>query len=118
MIVPVWLSSSRSNEEVLAYAILDTQSDAIFILKEIYDLDVEMQPTKLRLSTITNPESLVDSHRITDRQVIGYTSDIQIPIPVAYTNTSIPAKKAIFQLKQQQRNGATYKRFKMKCPIC
>ena len=49
MIVPVWLSSSRSNEEVLAYAILDTQSDATFILKEICDdLDVEMQPTKLR----------------------------------------------------------------------
>ena len=87
MIVPVWLSSSRSNEEVLAYAILDTQSDATFILKEICDdLDVEMQPTKLRLSRITNQESLVDSHRITDLQVRGYSCDIQIPIPVAYTS--------------------------------
>ena len=46
MIVPIWLSSSRSNKEVLAYAILDTQSNATFILKEICD-DVEMQPTKL-----------------------------------------------------------------------
>ncbi|XP_068707655.1 uncharacterized protein [Montipora foliosa] len=95
MIVPVWLSSSRSNEEVLAYAILDTQSDATFIRKEICDdLDVEMQPTKLRLSTITNQESLVDSHRITDLQVTGYSSDIQIPIPVAYTSTSIPANES------------------------
>ena len=94
MIVPVWLSSSRSNEEVLAYAILDTQSDATFILKEICDdLDVEMQPTKPRLSTITNQESLVDSHRITDLQVRGYSCDIQIPIPVAYTSTSIPANE-------------------------
>ena len=94
MIVPVWLSSSRSNEEVLAYAILDTQSDATFILKEICDdLDVEMQPTKLRLSTITNHESLVDSHRITDLHVRDYNSDIQIPIPVAYTSTSIPANE-------------------------
>ena len=94
MIVPVWLSSSRSNEEFLVYAILDTQSDATFILKEIYDLDVEMQPTKLCLSTITNQESLVDSHRITDIQVIGYTSDNQIPIPLAHTNTSIPANES------------------------
>ena len=77
MIFPVWLSSLRSNEEVLAYAILDTQSNATFILKEICDdLNVEMQPTKLRLSTITNQESVVDSHRITDHQVRGYTSDI------------------------------------------
>ena len=88
MIVPVWLSSSRSNEEVLAYAILDTQSDATFILKEICDdRDVEMQPTKLQ-------ESLVDSHRITDLQVRGYSSDIQIPTPVAYTSTSITANES------------------------
>jgi len=52
-----------------------------------------MQPTKLLVSAITNQESLVDSHRTTDLQVRGYSSDIQIPIPVAYTSTSISANE-------------------------
>ena len=43
MIVPVWLSSlSKPDNEVLVYAILDTQSDATFILKETCEeLDTE-----------------------------------------------------------------------------
>ena len=36
MIVPVWLStSSRPDKEVLVYAMLDNQSDAIFVLDEV-----------------------------------------------------------------------------------
>ena len=47
MIVPVWLSSSKRPEaEVLVYAILDTQSDSTFILKETCDeLDADKQPS-------------------------------------------------------------------------
>ena len=93
MIVPVWLSSSKRPEaEVLVYAILDTQSDSTFVLKETCDeLDADKQPTKLRLSTITSQESVVDSQRVSGLQVRGYNSDLKIPIPVAYTSTSIPA---------------------------
>ena len=93
MIVPVWLSSSkRPDAEVLVYAILDTQSDSTFVLKETCDeLDADKQPTKLRLSTITSQESVVDSQRVSGLQVRGYNSDLKIPIPVAYTSTSIPA---------------------------
>ena len=93
MIVPVWLSSSlKPEKEVPVYAILDTQSDATFILKEICDqLGAETQPTKLRLSTITSQESLVDSQRVTSVQVRGYDSNLKISIPVAYTSTSITA---------------------------
>ena len=82
------MSKEKKNHEIWPLKVYSN-------LKEICDdLDVEMQPTKLRLSTITNQESLVDSHRITDLQVRGYTSDIQIPIPVAYTSTSIPANES------------------------
>ena len=91
MIVPVWLSSSKRPEaEVLVYAILDTQSDSTFVLKETCDeLDADKQATKLRLSTITSQESVVDSQRVSGLQVRGYNSDLKIPIPVAYTSTSI-----------------------------
>ena len=91
MIVPVWLSSlSKLDKEVLVYAILDTQSDASFILKETCEkLDAETEPTKLRRSTITNQDSLVDSQRVSRLQVRGYNSNVQIHIPVAFTSTSI-----------------------------
>jgi len=77
MIVPVWLSSlSKPDKEVLVYAILDMQSDAMFILKETCEeLDAETEPTKLRLSTITNQGSLVDSKRVSRLQVRGYNSN-------------------------------------------
>ena len=63
MIVPVWLSTcSRPDNEVLVYAILDTQSDATFVLKETCEeLSTETEPTKLRLNTITSHELLVNS---------------------------------------------------------
>ena len=92
MIVPVWLSaSSRPDNELLVYAILDTQSDATFILKETSDeLGAETEPTKLRLSTITSQELLVNSERVSSLQVRGYNSDLKIPVPTAYTRTVIP----------------------------
>ena len=93
MIVPVWLSvSSKPDKELLVYAILDTQSDATFMLKETCDeLGAETEPTKLRLSTITSQELLVDSQRISNLQVRGYNSDLKIPISTAFTRTMIPA---------------------------
>ncbi|XP_078352316.1 uncharacterized protein LOC144637013 [Oculina patagonica] len=106
MIVPVWLSSStKPDKEVLVYAVLDTQSDATFILKEKCDeLDAEAQPIKLRLSTITSQESVIDSERVTNLQVRGYNSDLKISIPVAYTSTSIPADEDHIPTKTTAKN--------------
>ena len=102
MIVPVWLSSlSKPDKEVLVYAILDTQSDATFILKETCDeLNAETQPTKLRLNTITSQDSLVESQRVSSLQVRGYNSDLKICIPVAFTSTSIPADEEHIPTKE------------------
>ena len=51
MIVPVWISSlCNPDKEVLVYAILDTL------------LDSEKIPTKLRLTTISSKDALVDSY--------------------------------------------------------
>ena len=51
LIVPVWLSSSSKPEiKVLVNAVLDAESDATFILKDICDeLNTETQPTSFRL---------------------------------------------------------------------
>ncbi|KAJ8342685.1 hypothetical protein SKAU_G00326130 [Synaphobranchus kaupii] len=54
-IVPVLVSSRQEPErEILTYALLDTQSDSTFILEDLLDdLNVEAQPVKLKLSTMT-----------------------------------------------------------------
>ena len=61
-------------------------------MKETYDeRDVHKQPAKFRLSTITTKQTLADSQEVSGLQVRGYNSELKIPIPVAYTSTSIPA---------------------------
>ena len=94
MIVTVWFQQApcRPGKELLVYAILDTQSDATFILKETCDeLGAKTEPTKLRFSTITCRELLVDNVKVSSLQVRGYNSDLKIPIPTAYTRTVIPS---------------------------
>ena len=93
------------DNEVLVYAILDTQSDATFILKETCEeLDTETQPTKPRLSTITSQDSFVDSQKVSSLQVRGYNSNLKIPIPVAFTSTSIPADEDHIPTKSTAKN--------------
>ena len=89
----------------MVYAILDTQSDATFILKETCDeLDAKTQPTKLRWSTITSQDSLVDSQRVSGLQVRGYNSDVKIHILVAFTSTPIPAEEEHIPTKATAKN--------------
>ena len=106
MIVPVLLSSlSKPDKEIVVYAILDTQSDATFIFKETCDeLEAETRPTKLPLSTITSPDSIIESQRVSSLQVRGYNSDVKICIPVAFTSTSIPADEEHIPTKEIAKN--------------
>ena len=117
MIVPVWLSSlSKPHKEVLVYTILDTQSDATFILKETCnELDAETQPTKLRLSTITSQDSLVESQRVSSLLLRGYNSDVKICILVTFTSTSIPPDEEHIPTKEIAKNWEHFRSNEDKC---
>ena len=65
---------------------------------------MQKQPTKLRLSTITSQDSVVESQRISSLQVRGYNSDIKIHILVAFTSTSIPADEEHIPTKEIAKN--------------
>lgn len=54
-IVPVWVSSiTQPDQEVLVYALLDTQSDTTFILDEVAkELETVKENVSLRLSTMS-----------------------------------------------------------------
>eukprot|EP00079_Xenopus_tropicalis_P036905 XP_017950676.1 PREDICTED: uncharacterized protein LOC101733728 [Xenopus tropicalis] len=92
MIIPVCISSpGTEGKEVLAYALLDTQSSNTFIDQEVCEkLQVAMEPVKLKLSTIMGKDSLEDSQRVTGVKVKGLCSDVTIDLPPVYTRDFIP----------------------------
>nr|XP_054593152.1 uncharacterized protein LOC107396330 isoform X2 [Nothobranchius furzeri] len=94
-IVPVYASMpGNSNKEVLVYALLDSQSDSSFILEEVVDaLDVNAEPVKLKLSTMSSKETIVPCKRIKGLQIRGLSSFKKITVPTVYTREFIPANR-------------------------
>lgn len=93
-IVPVYASMpSNSNKEVLVYALLDSQSDSLFILEEVADaLDVNAEPVKLKLTTVLSKETIVPCKRLKGLQIRGLSSK-KITVPTVYTCEFIPANR-------------------------
>ncbi|KAK0146795.1 hypothetical protein N1851_013915 [Merluccius polli] len=95
-IVPVWVSSIKQpDQEVLVYALLDTQSDTTFILDEVaQDLDTRKENVCLRLSTMSNRSTDIPCQKLTNLQVRGCNLDKRIPLPSLFTREFIPADRA------------------------
>ena len=93
-ILPVWLSSTTcSEEEVLVYALLDSQSDSTFILSGLAEtLKTNKDKVKLKLTTMT-ATTTVNSQRVNNLQVRGFYSRKKISLPPAYTREFIPANR-------------------------
>ncbi|KAM7380993.1 hypothetical protein PAMP_004254 [Pampus punctatissimus] len=94
-IVPVWVSSiTQPDQEILVYALLDTQSDTTFILDEVArDLDTKKENVCLRLSTMSNRSTDIPCQKLTNLQVRGYNLDKRIPLPSLFTREFIPADR-------------------------
>lgn len=92
-VIPVWVSAIHEPErEVLVYALLDTQSDTTFILKETAKaLNVKSEPVQLKLSTLSSRNTRVYCQKLTDLQVRGFYSNKTIPLPATYSREFIPA---------------------------
>ncbi|XP_026063117.1 uncharacterized protein LOC113046489 [Carassius auratus] len=62
-------NSNEPRKEILVYALLDTQSDTTFILKDTAEtLDIKKEPVKLKISTITSKTKVVSSHKLNGLQ--------------------------------------------------
>ncbi|XP_067945300.1 uncharacterized protein [Watersipora subatra] len=91
--IPVWVSSKHSDKEVLVYALMDTQSDATFISDLIVDeLQPEIHPTKLELTTINETNAAVHCNIVTGLTIRGYNDKHIYDLPTAYTRENIPAQ--------------------------
>lgn len=95
MIVPVWLSHIENPDaERLVYALLDTQSDTTFILKDTCDeLGVSGPKVQLMLSTMHIENETIDCRKVKGLVVRGYQSDTRIPLPATYTRDIMPTNR-------------------------
>ncbi|XP_052430381.1 uncharacterized protein LOC127971416 [Carassius gibelio] len=95
MIVPVWIScATKDSPEILAYALLDTQSSNTFINQDICDkLQVHTEPVKLKLSTMTDRATIEDCQRVDGLRVRGYSLQEYIELPPVYTQDYIPLER-------------------------
>lgn len=71
-IIPVYVSTAAEpRKEILVYALLDTQNDTTFILKDTAEtLDIKKEPVKFKISTITSKTKVVSSHKLNGLQEV------------------------------------------------
>lgn len=101
-IVPVFVSSVQEPQrKILTYALLDTQSDSTFVLEDILDkLNVDVQPVKLKLSTMTAIDTVISSKSVHGLQVRGLHSESCIQLQQAYSHDFIPVDKSYIPMKE------------------
>ncbi|KAL1276825.1 hypothetical protein QQF64_036448 [Cirrhinus molitorella] len=96
MIVPVWISSTSTPErETLVYALLGKQSSNTFVDQEVCErMGAISEPVKLKLTTMMGKDSVVQSERVNELRVSGFTSHGLISLPPAYTRDFIPLERS------------------------
>ena len=96
MIVSVYLSHCDTpEEEVLVYALLDTQSDTTFVLHDTCTaLCLSGVDVKLFLSTMYAENRVVESQRVKGLSVRGFNNSLRISLPDAYTREIMPANRS------------------------
>ncbi|RXN04345.1 hypothetical protein ROHU_012986 [Labeo rohita] len=101
-IVPVFISvAEEPQNEILTYALLDTQSDTTFIMKDfLEELHVNCEGVKLKLSTMTTTDTLNTSHKIRGLRVRGLQGEKYIQVPQAYTCDFIPVDRSYIPTKK------------------
>lgn len=95
-VLSVWVSSKTDPMvEKLVYSLLDTQSDTTFIDRDVSkSLNADKYPVKLKLKTMTRINKVFPSESVYGLRVRGYSSSIQIDLPVVYTKDCIPVNHA------------------------
>ena len=94
-VIPVWVSTAHEpDHEVLVYALLDTQSDTTFILKETAEaLNAKSESVQLKLSTMASKDTRISCQKLTGLQVRGFHSNKTIPLPATYSREFIPGNR-------------------------
>ena len=94
LIIPVWVSSGeRPQNDVLTYALIDSQSNATFITEKLKQaLEVDGVASHLRLSTMHQEDEVIECKKVQGLSVTDLKRQVHIPLPKVYTRDSIPYK--------------------------
>ena len=89
----MWLRHpSLPDREVLTYALLDDQSNAVLVKDSVFErLGIEASPTNVRVSTVLHKDQLIASSRVRDLEVSDYHHQNSIRLPTGYTREDLPA---------------------------
>jgi hypothetical protein len=118
MVVPVWISSTdKPDEELLVYALLDTQSDTTFILNHTSEkLDTSSESVQLKLTTMTAREHIVNCHKFKNLLLRGYQSTIKFALPTTYSREFIPADRSSIPTPEMARRWPHLQEIEDKIP--
>ena len=106
MIVPVWLShQDKPNSEILVYALLDTQSDTSFVTSPaVNSLELTGVKTRLRLSTLSAVNQLIECEKFHGLQVRAHNSSQIVSLPPIFSRSAIPASRSHIPTPDVARN--------------
>lgn len=106
MIVPVYVfHSGFPGKRLKVYALLDTQSDATFVLDAVCDqLNVTGPAIDLSLSTMHAENSTVKCRKVSGLSVRGLSDTQVVSLPPVYTRQSIPVDRSHFPCSVMSRN--------------
>ena len=105
MIVPVVLE--YEDKAAYVYAMLDTQSDTSFVLKDVADMiGAKGQPVNLKLTTLTSQEQQIESNVICGMRVRSISSeDSCVHLPPVFTREVMPAHRSHIPTSETLKNS-------------
>ncbi|CAB4026323.1 Hypothetical predicted protein [Paramuricea clavata] len=78
--------------EVLTYALLDDQSNAVLVKESVFErLVIEASPTNIKVSTVLSKDQLIVSYRVRDLEVSDYHHQKSIRLSTAYIRDDLPS---------------------------
>lgn len=93
-IVAVNVKSPNNGREIQTYALLDSGSDSTYCSNALLSkLNVRGKRTKVHRSTLTNNNEIFMSQVISDLKVSDIDKNVEIPIPHAFAQDTIPVSK-------------------------
>ena len=92
MINPVWVRpKNQPDKEILQYTVLDDQSNVGFISQSFCDkLQVAGPQTQLLLSRVQEQIVLIESNRVSGKEVLDYQREKCIELPTLFTREIVP----------------------------
>ena len=96
LIIPVWVSSSEDPENKrMTYALLDCQSNAMFVTEKLrQELGLEGVKSHLLLSTLHEQNEVVESRKVKGLTVMDLKHQNSISLPQAFTRQTNPFKSS------------------------